>query len=104
MCMRTSQMKYTFQGCAFDCACTLAYTGLKGLVHPKMKILSFITLMSFHTRKTFVHLQKTYKDIFDKIRWLSEACIASKTINTFNVQKATKDVFKTVHVTTVVQH
>jgi len=33
---------------------------------------------------------------------LSEACIASKTINTFNAQKATKDVFKTVHVTTVV--
>jgi len=59
--------------------------------------------MSFHTRKTFIHLQNTNEDIFDEIGWLSEACIYSKTINTFNAQKATKDIFKTVHVTTVVQ-
>jgi len=25
LCMRTSQMKYTFQGCVFDCVRTLAY-------------------------------------------------------------------------------
>ncbi len=26
MCTRTSQMKYTLQGCAYDCAHTLTYT------------------------------------------------------------------------------
>jgi len=34
---------------------------------------------------------------------LSEACIASKIIKTFDAQKGTKDVLKTVNVTTVVQ-
>jgi len=38
-----------------------------------------------------------------KYGWLSEASIDSKIINTFNAQKATKDIFKTVDVTTVVQ-
>jgi len=29
---------------------------IKGLVHPKLKILSLITHLSFQTRKTSVHL------------------------------------------------
>ncbi len=33
---------------------------IKGLVHPKMKILSLITLMSFQTHKTSVHLGKIF--------------------------------------------
>jgi len=32
---------------------------IKGLVHPKMKILSVITLMLFKPLKTFVCLQNT---------------------------------------------
>ncbi len=28
---------------------------IKGIVHPKIKILSLITLMSFQTHKTFIH-------------------------------------------------
>jgi len=37
----------------------------KGLVYPKMKILSVFTLMLFQPRKTIVHLWNTNKDIFD---------------------------------------
>ncbi len=32
---------------------------LKGIVYPKMKNSVILTLMSFQTRKAFVHLQKT---------------------------------------------
>ncbi len=42
---------------------------IKGIVYPKMKIL---TLMSFQTRKTFVHLRNTNYGIFDEIRELSD--------------------------------
>ncbi len=41
---------------------------LKGIVHPKMKILSLIThshVIPNQTRKTFVHLRNTNYDIFD---------------------------------------
>ncbi len=41
-------------------------------VLPQMKILSLLTLMSFQTRKTFVHLQNTNEDIFDEIKELSD--------------------------------
>ncbi len=45
----------------------------KGLVYTKMKIMSLIThLMSFQTRKTFIHLQKTNEDILDEIQELSD--------------------------------
>ncbi len=30
---------------------------VKGIVHPKMEILSLLTIMLFPTRKTFVHLR-----------------------------------------------
>ncbi len=41
---------------------------LKGIVHPKMKILSLITpFMSFQTHKTFVHVQNTNYDVFNEI-------------------------------------
>ncbi len=46
---------------------------IKGLVHPKMKILSLITpLMLLQTHKTFVHLQNTNEDVFDEIWELSD--------------------------------
>jgi len=59
--------------------------------------------MLFHTCKIFVHLQNTNEDIFDKIREVSDSSIDSNIINTFKVQKDTKDIVKTVDVTAVVQ-
>ncbi len=38
----------------------------KGILHPKMKILSALTLMSFQTHKSFVHLWNTNEDIFNE--------------------------------------
>ncbi len=46
---------------------------LKGIVHPKMKILSLITpFMSFQTHKTFVHVQNTNYDVFNEIRSIAK--------------------------------
>jgi len=42
---------------------------LKGLVHPKMKILSLfslLTFMLFQTHKTFIYLQNTNKSFLMK--------------------------------------
>ncbi len=55
-----------------------------------MKILSLVTLitiMSFQTCKTSVHLQNTNQDIFLRAFWLS---IDSKDITTINAQKRSK--------------
>jgi len=60
---------------------------IKGLVHPKMKILSLIT-HPFQARKTFVLLQNINEDIFDEIWELSVP---------FKAQK--KNLVKIVHVT-----
>ncbi len=59
--------------------------------------------MSFQTRKTFVHLRNTNKNIFDEIRELSDPPIDSKGTITIKVQKRSKDIDKIVHVTSVVQ-
>jgi len=47
--------------------------------------------MSFHTRKTFVHLRNTNEDIFDEIQELSVNSIDSNLINTCKAQKGRKD-------------
>ncbi len=45
---------------------------LKGLIHPKIKIVSLITHPHVvPNRKTFVHLQNTNQDIFVEIQELS---------------------------------
>ncbi len=68
-----------------------------------MKILSLIThRKSFQTRKTFVHLRSTNKDIFYEI-WELSPCIHNNTTETFKAQKGNKDIVKIVHVTSVVQ-
>ncbi len=43
---------------------------LKGLIHPNMNNLSFITRF-IQTRTTFVHPQNTNEDIFDETQELS---------------------------------
>ncbi len=52
-----------------------------------MKILSLVTIMSFQTCKTSVHLQNTNQDIFLRAFWLS---IDSKDITMINAQKRSK--------------
>jgi len=60
--------------------------------------------MPFHTRKTFVNLRNTNWDIFVEIRWLREAYIGSNDISSLKIHKGTKNIFKSVHVSTVVQY
>ncbi len=75
----------------------------KGLVHPKMKIMSLITHpMSFQTRKTFVHLQNTNKDVFDEIE---SYLTLHRQQHNWNVPKSRNIEYigKTVHVTSVAQ-
>ncbi len=64
----------------------------KGIVHPKMKILSSI-FMLFQTHKTFVHLWNTNADIFDEtFLFLMKAfwpCTDSNENTTFKTQKGT---------------
>ncbi len=59
--------------------------------------------MSFQTRKIFVHLWNTNQDIFDEFRELSDPPIDSKDPNTIKAQKCSKEIFKIIHVTSVVQ-
>ncbi len=61
-----------------------------------MKNLSLITLMSFQTLNTFIHLRNTKWDIF-------EISDDSNATTTFKAQKGNKDNVKIVHVTSVVQ-
>ncbi len=77
---------------------------LKGIVHPKMKILSLIT---------HPHVVPNLKDLCSssehKLRyfWWNPRvfwhCIDSNITDTFKAQKGSKDIVKIVHVTSVVQ-
>ncbi len=59
------------------------HADFKGIVHPKMKILSLIlTLMLFQMRKTFVHLQTQIKIFWWNLRALWH-CIDSNATEMF---------------------
>ncbi len=51
----------------------------------------------------FVHLRNTNEDIFDAFWELSDPPIDSKDLYTINVQKRSKEIGKTIHVTSGVQ-
>ncbi len=52
--------------------------------------------MSFQTRKTFVHLRSTNKDICDAFRELSDPPIDSKDPNMIKALKRSKDIGKII--------
>ncbi len=54
----------------------------------KNLILScLLTLISFQTHKTFVHLQNTNEDIFNEIRQFSDTPLTVHTTTTLKTQK-----------------
>ncbi len=59
--------------------------------------------MLFQTNKTFVHLHWTQIKIFLMKSNSFWPFIDSNTTDTFKAQKGSKDIIKTVHVTSVVQ-
>ncbi len=59
--------------------------------------------MLFQTRKTFVHLRNTNEDVFDEIRELSDPPETATQLKCSQVQKRSKYISKTVHVTSVAQ-
>ncbi len=71
------------------------WLSFKGIVHPKMTILSLISY-SCSWVKTFVHLWNTNDDIFDEI-WVSDPPIDSKATDTFKARKALKFIYSTFH-------
>ncbi len=75
------------------------YSALKGIVHPKMKIMSLITRPHVKPVKHSEHKLRYF--------WRNPRaflpCIDSSSTTTFNAQKGSKDIVKIVHVTSVVQ-
>ncbi len=59
--------------------------------------------MSFQTLKTFVHLRNTNEDILDEKRELSDPAYKATQPKYSQTQKRSKDIYKTVHVTSVTQ-
>ncbi len=70
---------------------------LKGIVHPKMKILSLITHPQVVPKpKTFIFVTQI------KIFFVSDPPIDSNIFTTVKAKKGSKDIVKTVHMTSVV--
>ncbi len=59
--------------------------------------------MLLQTHKTFVHLQNTNEDVFDEIWELSDPPLTATQLKCSQVQKRSKYIGKTVHVTSVAQ-
>ncbi len=72
-----------------------AFCALKGSVHPKIKIQSLFTLMSFQARKTCSSSEHKLRYFGCNLRafW---PCIDSNTTDTFKAQKGIKDIIKIV--------
>jgi len=76
----------------------------KGLVHPKKKKTKHqsLTLMSFQTRKAFIHLQNTNEDILNEIRGISVLPLIVHTTTSLSLQKVHKEIVKLIQVNRVV--
>ncbi len=59
--------------------------------------------MSFHTRKSFVHLRNTIYDILDETRDACDCPIDCQVILTVKVQKSMKSIVRVVHLPSVVE-
>ncbi len=59
--------------------------------------------MSLQIRKTFVQVQNTNEDIFDKFRELSDPPIDRKDPNMIKAKKRSKEIVKIIDVTSVLQ-
>ncbi len=51
---------------------------IKGIIHPKMKLLSLIRSHVIKKLNSFVHLLNTNEDIFGEIRELSDNSVQSR--------------------------